>query len=214
MGLPPDVTQEDDDFDAEALLLLIPLAAAAWRRYAPRKYRNTPDEVALIMVLNGLKEEARQIGGLLLGKKIELAEWRRRMQDLVDIVFILSVAAAAGTWAISTLNLDMASEEWRKQRQFLAGFETDITTGKQKRNGNLLVRVGMYALAGWGILQSIGRMLASLGEKTEERRVLGAADHCSDCIRWAALGWQPIGTLPPIGASICRANCHCHFEYR
>lgn len=47
-----------------------------------------------------------------------------------------------------------------------------------------------------------------------ERRVLGAAEHCVDCIRYAEMGWQPIGTLPPIGQqSACMVNCKCHFEY-
>jgi hypothetical protein len=58
----------------------------------------------------------------------------------------------------------------------------------------------------------------------EELRVLGEADHCSTeddpdgdregCLELAALGWQPIGTLPKIGESVCIVNCHCRFAYR
>ncbi len=48
----------------------------------------------------------------------------------------------------------------------------------------------------------------------EERRVLGDAMHCLDCPPLAALGWQPIGTLPMIGDTECGGHCHCHFEYR
>jgi hypothetical protein len=34
------------------------------------------------------------------------------------------------------------------------------------------------------------------------------------CKELAAKGWQPIGSLPPIGGAPCNANCKCRFEYR
>lgn len=37
--------------------------------------------------------------------------------------------------------------------------------------------------------------------------------NCDDCPPLAALGWQPIGTLPAIGDSECGHLCLCHFEY-
>ena len=48
-----------------------------------------------------------------------------------------------------------------------------------------------------------------------ERRVLGhpKTEHCADCPPLAALGWQPIGTLPDIGDSECEGRCLCHFVY-
>jgi hypothetical protein len=38
--------------------------------------------------------------------------------------------------------------------------------------------------------------------------------NCDTCLAQAALGWQPIGSLNPIGASECRARCHCWFNFR
>jgi hypothetical protein len=49
---------------------------------------------------------------------------------------------------------------------------------------------------------------------TQERRVLGPADHCPECPGLASTGWQPLGLLPDIGDTVCRAHCACHFEYR
>ena len=38
---------------------------------------------------------------------------------------------------------------------------------------------------------------------------------CRDCARWAALGWQPIGTLPlPGDRCQCLFNCRCALSYR
>ncbi|HEY6021351.1 MAG TPA: hypothetical protein VIY48_16040, partial [Candidatus Paceibacterota bacterium] len=49
----------------------------------------------------------------------------------------------------------------------------------------------------------------------EERRVLEpGADHCEGCEEQAAQGWQPIGTLDPIGDEECMTRCKCEFEYR
>ncbi len=50
----------------------------------------------------------------------------------------------------------------------------------------------------------------------EERRVLGRpkTEHCHDCPPLAALGWQPLGTLPALGDTECGNLCLCHFEYR
>lgn len=47
-----------------------------------------------------------------------------------------------------------------------------------------------------------------------ERRKTSIAEHCSDCVYYAKLGWQFIGTLPPIATrSACLANCKCYFEF-
>lgn len=53
------------------------------------------------------------------------------------------------------------------------------------------------------------------GVRMEERRRLGASEHCPDCVRYAGLGWQPLGTLPVPGeGSICSRNCRCSLERR
>ena len=47
-----------------------------------------------------------------------------------------------------------------------------------------------------------------------ERRKTSIAEHCGDCVYYASLGWQPIGTLPPVATrSACLANCKCYFEF-
>lgn len=46
-----------------------------------------------------------------------------------------------------------------------------------------------------------------------ERRTISPGENCTDCLEAAAEGWQPIGTLPPIGDSECGVNCKCSFSY-
>ena len=89
-------------------------------------------------------------------------------------------------------------------------------------NGNLDIRIRalvararLYARAGWGMVQNATRTAHALDGNRWERRVLGspATVHCPDCPPLAAQGWQPIGMLPPIGATRCRHRCYCHYLY-
>lgn len=51
------------------------------------------------------------------------------------------------------------------------------------------------------------------GRMYEERRRLGNSEHCSDCVDYAAQGYQPLDTLPPPGiGSICSTHCRCTLE--
>lgn len=45
-------------------------------------------------------------------------------------------------------------------------------------------------------------------------RILGGSVHCDDCIRYQAMGIQPIGTLPlPTVDCACTYNCRCSVKY-
>jgi hypothetical protein len=53
------------------------------------------------------------------------------------------------------------------------------------------------------------------GVQLEERRRLGASEHCKDCVAYFAMGWQPLGTLPlPGQGSVCGTHCRCSLERR
>jgi hypothetical protein len=48
-----------------------------------------------------------------------------------------------------------------------------------------------------------------------QRRVLGEAEHCDDCVGFYEQGWQPEGALPVPGeGSICNGNCRCDLMER
>jgi hypothetical protein len=73
----------------------------------------------------------------------------------------------------------------------------------------------LYANGALGVYENARREGARrAGVMTQERRVLGVAEHCPDCRSEARKGWVEIGTLRRIGDSVCRANCKCRFEFR
>lgn len=79
-----------------------------------------------------------------------------------------------------------------------------------------VARVEKYANSSHHAAQQANRAAAiQQGVFKVERRVLGRpkTEHCHDCPPLAALGWQPIGTLPDIGETECAHLCLCHFEF-
>ncbi len=79
-----------------------------------------------------------------------------------------------------------------------------------------VARAEQYGDAPWGAAQEVNRKrLIRMGDYIEERRIHGKLkdDMCDVCREAVAAGWQPIGTLPRIGDSPCKGNCHCYFQY-
>lgn len=111
--------------------------------------------------------------------------------------------------------------DWRRvagqiqqELTYLRQFAQDIAAGKLSA-AQIAARSALYSnhtqVSFWSARDA--------GQKqrgfTQERRVLGQAEHCVDCVGYAAQGWVPIGTLPSPGdGSVCRGNCQCTKEYR
>lgn len=217
----------------------IELAVAWWRQRAEEMwlgaesddiyssgtaYTETRDELdKVLLVARG--EFARNAEDLLAGA-ITFAAWALITKAQIRIVHIVGAALAVGGFKVlrDAVNgkpagpnapnlgasiLQKIGDAISREFKFFERFAKQAQTGK-----NTPARAGMYAEAGRGTFEDVRSDVAKAQGKTEERRVLGAAEHCADCIVEAAKGWQPIGTLRRIGDSKCKTNCHCRFEYR
>lgn len=187
-------------------------------RYIDKRGRFVSQKVItteLERVTVGAKDEMIGLSKRLQAGEISLADWQLGMRDRIKAIHNAQAAIAKGGWAqMSQADWGAVGQMTKRQYAFLQKFAVDIEQGKQVLNGNFLRRAGMYADAGRGTGQDMRRREAANNGYTEEQRVLNPADHCSDCVEYAGLGWQPIGTLPRIGDSVCRTNCRCEFEYR
>lgn len=152
----------------------------------------------------------------LIDSQISLAEWEAGMLEQIKLAHTASAAASRGGWAqMSQADWGAAGRMIRDQYDYLRNFAEEIASGKQKLNGTALVRTDLYADAARGTFEQMRRRYEKLmNGMTEEKRVLGIADHCPGCLTQAEIGWQPIGTLDPIGAEECVTRCHCRFIYR
>ena len=102
------------------------------------------------------------------------------------------------------------------QLRLWRGLANEIATSEAVLRSRAFARAVMYGRAGSVVYQNsrrafYGRVL----RYGQERRVLGIVEkHCPDCPSIAQQGWQPAGTLPAIGDSVCRSYCACRFEFR
>jgi hypothetical protein len=189
-------------------------------------------EQAIEPLITRAKSAQRALGVQLQNQAISLAEWQRGMTEQVKPAHVAAaLAAGGGEKNTSDRDREKVALLLLALLLLLRGFAGEIATGKQARNGILLVRSDLYASAARGTYEEMGTYVNRVyGGRTQERRVLGDAEHCrtvrtraesvlgqaglEGCVELAAKGWQPIGSLPAIGKSPCRSNCKCHKEYR
>ena len=172
------------------------------------------DELELAM--QSSKDSMKIISQQLIDSNMSLAEWQTAMMEHIKNANLNAAMSANGGWAqMSQSDWGFVGQRIKEQYKYLNNYANQIYTGEQGLNGQILVRSNMYGDAARGTFEAM-RLRYQLLENgmTEERRVLGAADHCNGCLEQAALGWQPIGTLDEIGDEECLTNCHCTKQYR
>jgi hypothetical protein len=189
-----------------------------------RRYRNKATgrfvsqqsvRTALDFVVDGARGQIDELSMRLVRGQISLADWQLQMARQIKTLHLASASAARGGWAqMSQGDYGFTGSVIRREYGFLNNFANEVASGEQRLNGNLLRRARMYGEAARSTHDDMRRRMNRDAGLIEERRVLGQADHCPDCVDFAAEGWQPIGTLPRIGDSLCKTHCHCHFEFR
>lgn len=170
---------------------------------------------ALEFNITSAQGEMSRITQLLIDGNLSIDDWQTAMMEQIKLVHTSSAAAARGGWAQMTASdWGFVGRQIRTQYEFLRNFVQEIQSGTQLLNGRALVRAMMYGDAARGTFEDMRRRMEELlFGMEEEMRVLGVADHCEDCLS-SANRWAPIGTLPRIGDSRCRTNCHCRFRFR
>ena len=103
----------------------------------------------------------------------------------------------------------------RTEYRYLQGFANDILAGRVSAP-MALARVKLYAEAIRGSYwEGATIRQEKQGYSMMRRRLDEQAAHCDDCIRYAARGLVPIGSLPLPGQRCeCRSNCRCFVEYK
>jgi bacterioferritin-associated ferredoxin len=168
---------------------------------------------ALSDVVNANKRQIRALARQLNNGTLSVQQWQASMETAVRDLHLGATAAGKGGFGQMTQR-DYGLAGQRIQFHFakLDGFARDVEAGRISA-GRVVARAELYARAGVGVYEN-ARREAARGVMTEERRVLGAAEHCGVCVEEAAKGWQPIGTLKRLGDSPCLANCRCSYRFR
>jgi hypothetical protein len=152
---------------------------------------------------------ARQLGAGELG----VPQWQAATEAAVKELHLAATAAGKGGFASMTQrDYGLAGARLRFHYERLDVFARMVEDGRLS-SGAIVARAQLYAAAGLGVYEN-SRREAARGVMTQERRILGAAEHCGVCVEEDAKGWVEIGTLRRIGDSPCKANCKCRFAFR
>ena len=150
----------------------------------------------------------------LRNREISLADWQTQMRNEIRTAHTnAAMVAKGGRDQMTNADWGRTGRELRTQYEYLDKWAADIASGKVKLDGRANVRARLYGEASRGTYEQQRRAMAADRGNQLERRILHAAESCADCIQYAAMGWQPIGTLPRIGQSQCRTNCRCTMEF-
>lgn len=151
----------------------------------------------------------------LRNREISLADWQTQMRNELRTAHTnAAMVARGGRDQMTNADWGRTGRELRTQYEYLDKWAADIASGKVKLDGRANIRAQLYGDASRSTYEQNRRAVASVNGYTQERRILHAKESCTDCLEYAARGWQPIGTLPRIGESVCRTNCKCTFEYK
>lgn len=180
--------------------------------------RFVPDATVRSAVDQVLNDTASSVQGLteqLRSGAISVQEWRSGMEASIKSAHVAAGVAARGGFAqASQADYGWIGSQIKTQYQYLDRFAAQIVSGAQPLDGTLTSRADLYAQAGRVTHREMERRMARIGGKSEEKSVLGAADHCEGCVGAASQGWQPIGTLPAVGSRECLSRCHCRMIFR
>lgn len=168
----------------------------------------------VMRLVRSARRDFRGVTSSLVAGSISPGRWYRAMARGIAAIHTAAGMVAAGT--ARPIEAIRAAIDAAVQRQlgFLNRWYRQLKTVAAPLDGRAVGRAGLYANSAWGSAQVVWRLRAMAAGYRWERRRLGLVErHCPDCLDYAAMGWQPIGTLPPIGDSLCRSNCDCRFEY-
>jgi len=139
-------------------------------------------------------------------------DWNFQTVDDISSSYLAAGVAAFGGFDNATDNqIGFAENEARRQQQYFQNLIGETASGGDVTM--LAARSEMYGLGVFALFaNAVGFREGNFAN--EERRILGATDHCVDCLEQAALKWVAYGSLRKIGDSVCRTRCRCRFEYR
>lgn len=193
-------------------------------KYAPTKILPGRVHDVIEALIERNAEAARDLVGNV--NEITIEAFEESMTALTrESVLQGIVLGAGGPGNFTTEHQTMFQELVGVQLQYLASFvdelRQDVAEGRTI-DARTFNRAAQYAGVAYSAYtqaqrQSVSNELNADNQGDEEggfeRRVLSADENCDDCIAFAEMGWQPIGTLPSIGDSKCGDHCRCQFEY-
>jgi HK97 family phage portal protein len=168
------------------------------------------------------KPEKRLLGDL----RDKAGTFFKRMGRSLREFITAGVLALSGPRSLSEDDRDRIDEALKYHLSFMRKFQRDLqdrglstqvadTTPTPYSPDQFAAQAELYGGAVWPSAINFVRshMIGSIVFSLERRKHIGLDVPCDDCIYQQDLGIVPIGTLDPIGDSVCMSSCHCIFIF-
>lgn len=161
----------------------------------------------------------RRLGDLVTAlheQRISPAIFQEQMRTELRRLHLQNAALGAGGFdRLTAREYGRAGQMLRTDYERLTNLARDIVDGRATLPQALNRVQGYAGQARQNFLEAERDAARATGRDYEERRRLGVAEHCNDCVGYAERSWQPLGVLPVPGtSSVCGTHCRCTLERR
>lgn len=185
------------------------------QRYRAKGGRFVSEKKVVEVTNKYLADNRRLALGLaekLVNHQVTVPEWEGAIAKLLKDAH-LTAYALGRPGKLSSSDYGRVGSQLKFQYRKLRNFSDEILSGKlseaQIKNRTMLY-FGKISESYWSGRRAINRANGAMWE----RRYLGGVDHCSPCLIYRDMNWQPIGTLPlPTNLCDCQSNCRCYMGY-
>jgi hypothetical protein len=188
--------------------------------------------LAILFIL-AIEQDMRRAGENVGVGRINIEEFQEYIASTLKNMYIaLGALGAGGISGLTPEILDAIKGDVDKAPGLkfsldrLQLFAAAIAAGDMATVEGIVERAGTYAESGLPVYEDI-RVESHRNAKDDQgrplflfyRNMLTPGENCSDgehtegCIETADAGWQPIGSLPEIGARTCNFRCRCYWRF-
>ncbi len=167
-------------------------------------------------VIDGAGQRLQTLTARLQTGSTTLAEWQDAFRtELKNLHVSVATVAHGGQPMMDQASYGWTGQRLREQYGFLNRWAADLANGTAPLDGRMLARAQLYAVNATATYEGMkGRDARNSGAEYQERNISGSKDPCSVCPALSALGWQPGGSLIPVGSRPCLSRCRCRIERR
>jgi hypothetical protein len=162
-----------------------------------------------------LETQLKQFTRMLGNGSISLDQWQGSIREAIKAAHIqAAIIGHGGRGNMGSAEYGRVGQRLRSEYAYLQNFASDLL-GRRISVPMALARIGLYAESVRGSYW-LGTELRQQGQGYSlMRRILDdQAQHCADCLAFAARGTVPIGSVPLPGQRCeCGARCRCTVRY-
>jgi len=165
--------------------------------------------------IDKLEASLKRFTRMLNDKSITLDQWQGSVREAIKAAHIqAAIIGHGGKAGMGSAEYGRVGQRLRLEYDFLANFASDLLGGRVSAP-MALARIGLYAQSVRGSYWLGAEIRQQEQGYSLMRRILDdQAKHCEDCLRYAARGTVPIGSVPLPGQRCeCGARCRCSVRY-